>query len=203
MTWNSVTLHKLKLKSAPKANFPIAFEADSIYLYVDSLLDFTQKRVRIKRLQIDHALLGLELYNPPGSDNNWSRLLNNLSSNDDKYFRIDEFVFNHLQFQAIRSSGKTLTIPPITRLAFQNLGKAKPLTLSQLTKIVFEGILTSLTTKPYLSSLLDSVKCLPKELFEEAASTFDDKPDAPLYDSIEALKRKTQEAGVYIQTLFQ
>lgn len=202
LTWKQVTFHGFKIKSPARAALPFTFEAEKITLEMENLLELAKKRVHINRICIEDAVMGLELYNPTGSDNNWSRQLNNISLSDDKYFSIDRLEICNLSFHAIRSSGKVISIPSISHLQFDHLGSSHPLTAAEVTKITFEGILMTLTTRPYLGALLDSVKTLPKGLFEEVQTTFEESTKSPFFDSFEALKKKTFEASSYIHSLF-
>lgn len=196
---HELVIEKLKMENPQGSTKPYAFEAEAISVEY-SPWDLWKNTLHFPLIKIQKPTLTVELYNASGSENNWSRILNTMPTKRNKHFVIDKLTIIHLQFQIIRANGKTLPIPPLPYLEFDNLGTNKPLTLGEIGKIIFQSLLKSLTSKPHLRSLLDNVPQLSRNLFPFLLP--DEESKGFLHESLDTIKRKSQEATDFIQDLF-
>lgn len=179
-----------------------AFESQTMTLQV-SPFELWNKTIHIDRLEIDNAVLNLELYNGSGGDNNWARLLNGLPSYGSRTFVIRTLIFDNLQFTGVRSNGQPLSISPIPHLKFKNIGEKHPLFLGQMEQVLFQLILTKLTSKPFLDGILGNVVGIPEHLVGSLTSNLPEEEEKGIFqEGLEAIRLKTQEATEFLQALF-
>lgn len=200
--WEGLTLENLRLKNPSKSTLPYAFEAQSIDLEIP-LVDLWKRKIHLHRVRIKDPILYIEMYNSSGSDNNWGRILNGFPSSDDKLLSIDHLSLTNLQFKAMRSTGKSFTIPAVPFLEFENLGYKKSVALNQIAKLMFESILVKMTHKPYLGSLLNQVKPMSKEMKQSVSGSYSsDEIKRNYQEGLGMIKKKTQEAKDFLQEFF-
>lgn len=200
--WNQLVIENLKIKNLEGSSKPYAFEAGAISLEY-STLDLWKKTLHLPLIKIERPTITVELYNSSGSDNNWSRILSGLNaipSKRSRNFVINKLTLNHFQFQVVHANGKSLAIPPLPYLEFENLGTNNPLTLAEVAKIIFQSLLKSLTSNPSLHSLLDNVPKLSHKLLPFLSPGEEEK--SFFQESLDTLKRKSQEVTEYLQELF-
>ncbi len=186
--WREITFCNLHLSNPLQAHALDAFTAESISIFVHPL-ELISKRVHIDQVKVVNPTCYLELYNSSGSDNNWVHILNHMpiATQGTKHFVIDKLQVTNLSFKAIRPKGKALSLPPLPYLEFEHLGESGSLSLSSLSKSIFELFLSSLTSKKHFGALLDHVHLLPKDLTSSYEKNY-------LKDGFNAIKRKTQES---------
>lgn len=189
--WGQLSLKQLRLKNHSGSQLPDAF-VGNVTLSMDPMTLLTN-HIEIARLDIDDPILYLELYNFTGSDNNWSRSINSFPSTSDKTFVIHKLTINNLQFHPIKHAKKTINLPKIAKLQFENLGSKTPLTITQISQAVFESILFSLTSKPGLGEILKNIEALPKQALQGATSTIPLDVSNKFQESWHFIKRKSQE----------
>ncbi len=199
LSWSRFSIERLRIENPGRGPSSFAFETREISVEL-SPLEIWKKTLHIHQVTLHDPTLTLELYNSSGKENNWVRILNGLPSSSDRHFIIDKLTITNLKFQAIRSKGKTLSIPPIRRLNFENLGYNSPLSLGQVGKIVFQGILKSLTPRPYLGSILDRTRVVPKDLLKGIFPVEEER--GVFRDSLTSLKRKGLQATEFLYGLF-
>ncbi len=197
--WNQLTIEKLRMENPQGSSKLYAFEAETIFVEY-SPLDLWKKTLHLPLVKIERPTLTVELYNSSGTENNWSRILNTIPTKRNRHFVIDKLSIIHLRFEVIRANGKTLSIPPLPYLEFENLGTNKPLTLGEIGKIVFQSLLKSLTSKPHLRSLLDNVPKLSRELLPFLYPV--EKEKGGFRKSLDKIRRRSQEATDFLQDIF-
>ena len=158
--WAKLKIEGLRIENPSQSTLPYAFQGGMITLEM-SPFELWQKRVNIDRIKFQNPTIGVQLYNNSGSDNNWAHLLNSFPSGGKRKFVIKKLTILNLQFEVVRSNGKTLSIPSIPYSEFENLGEKGALTLSQVGRVIFQTMLYTLTSKPHLGVILDTVTALP------------------------------------------
>ena len=183
--WREISLHNFQLLNPKSINR--AFTAESISLSINPL------RRRVEELKVTNPILHLELYNASGTNNNWSTILNRYPTlKGTKHFTIHKLTLINPSFHIQRSNGKelALTLPQIT---FDKLDLS-PLALSDISKVIFEQMLYSITSKQHLGAILDNVETLPFEFITRKHKRLNEAK-ALIKESFETIKRKTQEGA--------
>lgn len=196
-----IVLHGFQINncSSPKG---CAFESATLTIHL-SPLELWKQTIPIHSIEINNAILNLELYNGSGIDNNWVRLLNKHSPTENHTFVIHHLLFNNLQFTATRSNGRPIPIASIPHLEFKNIGGKDPLSVGEIEQVLFCSILAKLTNQPYLNAILDNVEELPEELKGRLTPSLALEEDRGKFqEGLEAIRRKTQEATEFLQALF-
>lgn len=156
---NSLTLKGVQIKNPPNCRLPYALTNGSIVVTAN-LWDFLKGTIPISQIHLESGILGIELYNSSGSENNWNTLLKEFTlKRDGKGFTIDRLVVTNLQFKGLRSK-KEFPISPLYYLELDHLGTLRPLCMGQVGQSLFEGILFNLKTKPHLAHLLEDAPTL-------------------------------------------
>ncbi len=171
---HSISLKGLEVYNPIGSKIPHAVKANAIILD-GSFTAYLNKTIHLNELKIDSPTLGIELYNSSGSSNNWAHLLKSLplSSGGERHFIIDRLVITNIQFDAVKANGKRISIPSIPYLEFRNLGTDHPLTTSELSRIIFQSLLSIVAKEAALSKILNNVMPLSKAIIERAP--IDDK----------------------------
>jgi len=171
---HSISLKGLEVSNPVGSKVAHAFKANAIILDAP-FSTYLHKTIHLNELKIDSPTLGIELYNSSGSSNNWSHLLKSLplSSGGERHFIIDRLVITNIQFDALKANGKRISIPTIPYLEFRNLGSDHPLTTSELSRIIFQSLLSIVAKEAALSKILNNVVPLSKAIIDRAP--IDDK----------------------------
>jgi len=200
--WGTLTIEGLRIENPSQSTLPYAFQGGALTLEM-SPFELWQKTIHIDRIKIQNPSIGVELYNSSGTDNNWSRLLNGLPTGGERKLIVKKLTILNLQFEVIRSNGKSLTIPAIPYLEFENLGEKDSLTLSQLSRVIFQVILQSISSKAHLGAIMENVSGLPQDLLEGVTSTLPlEEAKGAIQEGMDTIRRKTQEASEFLQDLF-
>ena len=155
---NTVTLSNFRLESPERSPFSVS------KLRLDlPFTNFFHQELHIERLRLQSPQVRLELLNLVGSDSNWSHILCDLPSTKTRPFSIDKLIVTNLRFEVTRSTGRTLKVPPLPYLELNSLGENRSLTLPQISHVLFQTMLSTLTTRPYMGSILDNIPPPPQE----------------------------------------
>lgn len=203
INFDSFEITGLRIESLSKSYMPYAFSGGVIVVEMN-LLELFKSKVHIKRIKIIDPKICLELYNSYGNDNNWAHILNNLPmESPGKKFALDQLMMSNLQFEVFRSNGRVISLPAIPYLEFKNFGSRNGLTMPELSKIVFQTILYTLTKRQSLGGILDNVSLMPQTMLNGMNSTLPlDESRTGFQDGLDLIKRKTKEASEFFQDLF-
>lgn len=200
--WNHLTIKGLRFENLNSTKMPYALQVDTIAIEMNPL-ELWKNPTYIDRIKIENPILSLELYNGVGNNNNWGHILNRFSPSKEKTFVINSLKITNLQFQIARFNGKPFSVPPIPYLEFENLGTGQSLTLSQISRILIQTILKTLTTKPSLNAILDNVPEIPQNLLKTVTSTLSlEKQSGIFQEGLKTLREKGKEATEYLHDLF-
>jgi uncharacterized protein involved in outer membrane biogenesis len=189
LSWKTLSIKGLRIANPSKSAFPYAFQSEVLAIELNPF-ELLQKTIQIDKIEIQNPTIGIELYNSSGTDNNWARILNNFpSGRGERKFIVKKLSISNLQFQAVRSNGKSISIPSIPSLEFENLGEK--LSLSQLGRVLFQIILQKVSIK----GLLENVPPLPKSILDGVNSK------SMFQAGLDAVRRKTKEATEFLQEL--
>lgn len=162
-TSKQLLIKDIKIKNPRGSHLPYALEGGTLQIEA-SPFELLKGIVTIDRVILEDATLKLELKDPTGADNNWAKLLRKFSQRQDgKGFIIETLIVSNLNFHGTHSANKSIDLPTLPYLKLENLGTQTPLALGPLSRILFQSILSTLTTKPHLGKLLDHV-VLPSPL---------------------------------------
>ncbi len=198
--WGRLTLEGLKIKNPSSSAMADAFQCSEFDLEMSPSALF-KSTVYIDRITIHDPVIGVELYNSSGSDNNWVRLLRGFPSGGDQKYVIRKLTLTNLQFEVLRSNGKRLSVPVVPVLEFENLGEKGALSVSQLARVIFQTLLNNLSNRAHLGAILDNVTILPQKLLDGAKLPIEDSRKS-IQEGLEKIKRKTKEASEFLQDLF-
>lgn len=194
----TLVIRGLRITNPSLSALPYAFQSESITLELMPY-ELLRKTIKVDRLQISGGVFSVQLYNGSGSDNNWARLLNALPPSGDHTFVIRSLILDNIQCSAFRSNGRQLTLPTIPHLEFNNLGQKHPLTLPQAERILFQTILSTLTSRPHLGGILDNIILVPSQLLGKG---FVQEDETILDAGLDIIRRKTNEVTEFLQGLF-
>ena len=190
--WRKLSIRDLKIANPKSATLPLAFQVGEVSVAM-SPFELLHQTIHIDRIDINNPTISLELYNKLGTDNNWVRLLNNMSDDEGKEpkeedvpqkktvkgdktkFVIRKLTLSNLKFDVIRSDGTKLAIPPLTYLELDNIGEKGPLGLSEVGNIVFQVILSTLKSQADLKDILENVKAIPQSFLKNVKTKLQDK----------------------------
>ncbi len=197
--WGRLRLEGVQLHNPTGSQLSYALRMESISLRMNPF-DLWKETLRIKEITVESPMLGIELYNGSGSDNNWARILSSLppASSEQKTFEIETLILNNLGFQVIDRKGKSIEIPPVAHLEFHNIGNRNALTISQVGRVIFQSILKTLSGHAQLASLLDQVEAIPKNFIEGIRT----KSAPPLEEGLDAIKKRGKQATDFLKNLF-
>jgi len=114
-----------------------------------TLIGTGSRKIVLDSVQIEHSLMGVELFTLAGTDTNWSRLLNTVeppeattqaNSSSSLDFQISSLVLTDIQFnvQYHALSKIPITPSPIPRIELKNIGTDTDVTMKQLFFIIFK-----------------------------------------------------------------
>jgi hypothetical protein len=194
-------LKNWKISGQAQSYVPYALQGKILRIELTPLSFFTFP-IRIPNITIKDPILTVELYNIPGSENNWTTILNQFSPAKSRRIEIDTLNISNLQFEIYKMNGKKINTPPIPLLQFEHLGQTHKLTFHDLGRTLCEAMLTPLTNRPQFHNLLDHVEASQKEELKYKTSKF------PLVKqhflkTIETIKQKAFETKEFLQGLFR
>ena len=183
-----IVVEGLKISNPVGSTLKHALVTKKIDIRMDYKKSLTSRKLVIQSVEVDHALMTVELFNVDGSDSNWSRLIEALAAPSpipiSINFEIDVFRMRDIRLQAFYhafAKGK-LRPDPIKEIVLKNLGTDRPMSMHD-----FMGILA-------------------KVLLNEAASSLDLKTLVPAYllqHFIPIPIFQIQQAGKFIQGMFE
>jgi len=141
--WGQVILKGVEIQNVEGSALPNAFSAQQVHLHVAPWALLAQE-VAIPLIEIEGALLGIELYNLKGSDTNWSRLLERMESRrrPSKRFTVEKVIFHGLAIQAYSYKLKRpLKVQPLDRLVLEEVDPDKPLSAGPISAQVYRALL--------------------------------------------------------------
>lgn len=188
LEWNKLRLTGIKIENPLGKTIYQLFTGKTLSIEVTPLNLF-RKNIQIDRVELHDSKLSLEFYNNLYTDSNWSRMLNGLpKSENDRSFIIKKLILSHLEFEVISCEGKSISIPPISYLEIENLGRKHSLTTSQIGGVIFQALLQQLSKESFLGRILDAV---PYHILKETE------------DTIHTLvKKQGDEASAFFQSIF-
>ncbi len=186
----------MRIENPPNSKQPYAFQVEKIELEIHPLR-LLNKQIFINQITLQNPHLDLELFNGVGNENNLTALLNALPCNANNFLTVNKLRLENLKIQVARSYGRPLAIPSIPLLEFDQLGKTSPLSVPEVSRVLFQTIMMTLSTKPHLSAVLDDVEGLPQNLLKST-------PEDPslLQGGMDMIRKKTQEASEFLHGLF-
>ena len=186
ITPNQLLLKGVTIKNPQGSHLPYALEKATVQVDAN-LIDFLKGIVPIRCITLKNATLKLEFKDANESDNNWAKLLRSFSQREGgKGYVIDSLVISNIHFNGVCIANKRVNPPTLAHLELEQLGRPRPLAVGQLSRIVFQSILSTLTTKPQLSKLLDHVALVP------SSATYKIQPTTSKTDT-QALERAEAE----------
>ena len=164
----SITLKGLEVFNPRGSKMTHAFEVRTLNLEAP-LTNYFKKTLHFEELKLDSPKFGIEFYNSSGSANNWVQILKNLPhSSGGRPLVIDRLVITNIEFDVMKSNGKGIAIPSISYLEFKDLGKGRPLSTTELSRIIFQSILTVVAKEAAVSKILNNVVPLSKQVLRDA-----------------------------------
>lgn len=186
----------LRIENPPHSKQPYALQVEKMEVEIHPLR-LLNKQIFINQITLQNPHLDLELFNGLGNENNLTTFLNALPSGANHFLIVNKLRLENLKIQVARSYGRPLAIPSIPVLEFDQLGEKNPLNIPEVSRLLFQTILMTLSTKPHLSAVLDNVEGLPQNLLKTTAQD----PNI-LQGGMEMIRKKTQEASEFLQGLF-
>jgi hypothetical protein len=191
----TLTLEGLRIAN-PTKSLSYALQCEAITVEMNPLHLFKQT-MQIDRIEIRNLIIGIELYNISGTDNNWSRFLSIMPSDGNRKIFVKKLAVSNTRFEAIRSNGKPLSIPTLPSFELENLGENGSITPSQLGCILFRLILQKVSVQ----GLLQNIPDIPKHILE-GLNYPKDQVKGLSQKGVETINRKIQEASGFIKELF-
>jgi hypothetical protein len=213
LSWRHLSIKHLDIKNLDNSPIPSAFKADLIRIKFEPL-DFFKNMIHIKEISIDNALVGIDMQNFLGSENNWEQILNRLFSYDaseeaagksKKKVIIDTLTIRDLSIQAKHQllGPYTIVLPNIPLLEIHNLTANTPITIAEALNVLFRAILTPISEKDGFSKLLNNAEELPPSL-KEIYSHHEAKQEKN--KGLDKLQKQAEEVideiGNFFQNLF-
>ncbi len=161
LTPTKLTLQGVNIRNPYGSLSPYALEGATIKIEA-SPFDLFKSSIPIRHFTITDATMQLEFKEAITADNNWAKLLRQLSQKQDgKGFTINHLTISNIHFKGLPLPSKKNSLPTLTHLELEHLGTPTPLALGPLSRIIFQSILSTLTTKPQFNKLLDHVATSP------------------------------------------
>ncbi len=123
------------------------------------------RKIVLDKIQIDHSLMGLELFTLTGSDTNWSRLLNTAegppsneppNTSTDIDIQINALILNDIRFNVQYNAIAKIPITPspISRIELKNIGTNTDVNAKQLLFIIFKVLIEQAANGLNLKTLI-------------------------------------------------
>lgn len=214
LSWRHLTLKHVEIKNLDDSPVSSAFKAESIRIEIEPF-DFLKNIVHIQEISIDHALVGIDMQNFLGSDNNWEKILNRLFSYDaseeaagasPKKVIIDTLIIRNLSVQAKHQllGPYTIVLPTIPLIETHNLTANTPITLAEALNVLFRAILTPISEKEGFGKLLNDAEELPPSLKKIYSQH---ETDSQKNKGLDKLQKQAEdiieEVGNFFQKLFK
>lgn len=126
----------------------------------------------IDQVHIDGIVVALEFYNDSGSDNNWKKILSDITDpveedQKQKPFLIRKTVVENLTLLLVRKGSDTIEEKKFDRLEFENIGTNQPIPMDAFIGIFIENLIRELFVLPQLKGLVNGVLEEPKKFLDK------------------------------------
>jgi hypothetical protein len=215
LSWRHISIKRLDIKNPDDSPIPSAFKADLIRIAV-APFDFFKNIIHIQEISIDNAVVGIDMQNLLGSENNWEKILNRLFSYDaseeaegksKKKVIIDTLIIRHLSIQAKHQflGPYTIMLPNIPLIETHNLTANTPITIAEALNVLFRAILTPISEKEGFGTLLNNSDELPpslKDIYSQQEAANPKAKDKGLDKLQKEVEEAIDELGNFFQNLF-
>lgn len=148
--FKELTIEGFKIKNPKKSAVNYALEIDKVVIRAFPL-DFFKQNIPIAKLSIQSPKIHIEYYDEIGQDNNWAMFFTHLATSEThKTLTINNLDMLNVKFVGTNVDGKTIILWPIPYIEFNHIGVKKPVTLPQLTRLLFQTIFEKLMKDKYL-----------------------------------------------------
>lgn len=219
----SLTLSTLTVKDIVVYNPPNSPSKTQHALVVKSFLlklqptTLFKKVIHINEIFLDRVHFNVELYNTTGSDNNWSRIINNATqgtstpsqkapaepSKDETKFILDLFKIKDLTLNVYSQGavGVNLKAKPVSDFEIKDIGTSKPVTSGQLVNIIGSSLLSYVAKEYALNSLLNDTMKLPGSFYKGMKTTIENPGD--FFEGVgEDVEESSKKTGKFFKKLF-
>jgi hypothetical protein len=181
---NGFTIKGFRIENWEGSAVKDAFAADEVRITMNPWDLFTDE-IYIKEIDFNNATLGIELYNPKGTDNNWVRILERMEigkSRDPKATRKRYFVDNvtvdrldiHLYSHPLKAY---VDVEPLQNLRLTEVDPDKPLAIGPVTAAVYRAVLAKVSEQALLPKVIKGVVEKPAQLLEGVLRLFRPAPE--------------------------
>lgn len=208
VSWRHLSLKHVDIKNRSQTAIASTFKADLVQVNVKPF-DLLKNIIPIHEVAIENAIIGIEMKNFTGSENNWEGILNTLFSYssplDPKKVVINKLCVKDLSIQAKHQmfGAYSIILPVIPRIDVDKLTANTPLTIPEALNIIFRAILTPISEKEGFGQILDKVDEMPpsiKAIFSQQETTVTN-PDGTKKFS-ERVDEVLEELGGFFKDLF-
>jgi hypothetical protein len=181
---NHIQVTGLRIKNPSGSQVQNAFTVESVYVDMH-VMDLFNDVIHINKILVDKPMVGLELYNIQGSDNNWERMINRIndgtgeSSNekhthkkkknafDKKKVIISLFQINDLTINAYSvPTHAKLNISPIPHMSFKDIGAPSGIPASHAANIICRAIIAHIAKDAAMPEIIKNLQKLPESLLK-------------------------------------
>ncbi|MDB6081199.1 MAG: hypothetical protein JWO53_471 [Chlamydiia bacterium] len=166
LTKQGAVIRGLKIHNPHGCKLPHALIAEKITItlnwirLLEHMVNFRKLKLTIDSIHIDAPIMGLELFNPTGSDNNWSRMFASSADAPESSasidLMIDEFLMTHVKLKVEYHcfTEASLRPQPIARIELKNIGSNTDVGMKQLFQVISKVLLNEAASSLNLKTLL-------------------------------------------------
>ncbi|MCB1137060.1 MAG: hypothetical protein KDK78_12395 [Chlamydiia bacterium] len=190
---DQIVIKQLRISNFSGSIIEDAFYADAITINFN-VRDLLQDPTQIQSIHFQNPRVGVEMYNPQGTKNNWQRLLGNAAENagggSHKYV-VKKIAFTDMRVRAYNSalSDDVIEPKPIAYFELRDIASDRPVSLKALIALIARAIMQEVGGIPGLANILkDFGVNIPIDAIEKTA-----EPLQKLQDKQKAIEKKGQK----------
>lgn len=149
---NGLVIKGLRIQNPRGCTQKIAFQANQVDIKIGiqellkALSGYQAQKIVIERIKINKPEMDIELFTETGSDTNWKRLLNIISSANSeatsRKFEVKKILFSNVQL-AVKQPNQSKSIPRpslLKKVELQNIGENEPKTIQEVLYEAFSAL---------------------------------------------------------------
>lgn len=178
---NEIVVKGLQIQNPKGSTLDKALHIENIQIAV-RVADLFKKQTSIQEIRVADPYIGIEMYDPAGRDNNWSRMLKHMQpetsetpKKGSKQVNIDYVLITNVEIEAVNPiRNQTIRPDPIAKIELRNVSSDDPRAFNHVMSVIIRAILKEVRKTGGLQNILEDVTKPPTKLLEKILSPFSD-----------------------------